>query len=114
ARPYSPTATLDDVDMTPDMTFDHRDPGTPESAWQLPDLEPLGRPAAGDRLVVVAAHPDDETLGAGGLIAGAHRAGAVITVIVATDGEASHPNSPTHSSAELATTRRGEVQAAIE
>ena len=49
------------------------------------------------RLIVLAAHPDDESLGAAGLIAASARLGARITVVVATDGEASHPRSSTHT-----------------
>jgi N-acetyl-1-D-myo-inositol-2-amino-2-deoxy-alpha-D-glucopyranoside deacetylase len=41
----------------------------------------------GDRLVVVVAHPDDETFGCGSLIALASAAGAHVTVICATLGE---------------------------
>jgi len=44
-------------------------------------------PAADDRLLVVVAHPDDETIGAGGLIAEARRAGARVTVAVVTNGD---------------------------
>ena len=44
--------------------------------------------AAGQHLVVVVAHPDDETFGCGSLIARAAAAGAVVTVICATRGEA--------------------------
>ena len=41
------------------------------------------------RLVVVSAHPIDESLGAGGLIATAHAAGAmVVYVVLLTAGEA--------------------------
>jgi LmbE family N-acetylglucosaminyl deacetylase len=76
----------------------------------LPSLEP---PAAGSRLLVVAAHPDDETLGAGGLLAEAEAHGAAITVVVATDGDASHPRSPTHRPRDLASVRRREVYAAL-
>ncbi|WP_370890558.1 PIG-L family deacetylase [Janibacter sp. GXQ6167] len=68
---------------------------------------------AAGRIVVVVAHPDDETLLAGGLIACAGEVGAEVVVIVASDGEASHPHSPTHSSAQLARLRRQEVAAAV-
>ncbi len=42
----------------------------------------------GQRLLVLATHPDDEVLGCGGLIALAARAGARVRVLVATDGAA--------------------------
>ncbi|MGZ8983929.1 MAG: PIG-L family deacetylase [Methylotenera sp.] len=40
-----------------------------------------------DRLMVLAVHPDDETLGAGGLIQHALTAGATVRVVFATDGD---------------------------
>lgn len=40
----------------------------------------------GDRVLVVAAHPDDETLGAGGTIARMTAAGIEVRVLFATDG----------------------------
>ena len=95
--------------------FDRHDAGTAEPAWRellagLPRLDPPGR---GDHVVVVSAHPDDETLGVGGLLAQAAAAGARITVLVASNGEASHPQSPTHSPADLASRRRDEVARAL-
>ena len=42
----------------------------------------------GRRLLVVVAHPDDETFGCGSLIAASARAGAAVTVVCATRGEA--------------------------
>lgn len=42
-------------------------------------------------LLVVAAHPDDETLGAGGLVQHLHPAGAAVMLVVATNGEAAFP-----------------------
>ncbi len=42
---------------------------------------------AADRLLVLAAHPDDETLASGGLLQRAVAAGAAIRVVYATDGE---------------------------
>jgi N-acetyl-1-D-myo-inositol-2-amino-2-deoxy-alpha-D-glucopyranoside deacetylase len=51
---------------------------------------PLGGPLAalGEHLVVVVAHPDDETFGCGSLIAQASAAGARVTVLCATRGGA--------------------------
>jgi LmbE family N-acetylglucosaminyl deacetylase len=89
--------------------------GTDAQAWRglRAGLRELRAPGGGDRLLFVVAHPDDETLGAGGLLVAAEAAGARMTVVVATDGEASHPASPTHTAAELAAIRRREVYAAI-
>jgi LmbE family N-acetylglucosaminyl deacetylase len=44
--------------------------------------------------IVIAPHPDDETLGAGGLIAVQRRRGVPVTVIAITDGEAAYPDAP--------------------
>lgn len=99
------------------VLFDHRAEGTPERAWAssewLSASPVVALPAGMARLVVLAAHPDDETLGAGGLIATAARSGFPVEVIIASDGEASHPDSPTHSPAALAAIRRIEVRAAL-
>ncbi|MFC7431628.1 MULTISPECIES: PIG-L family deacetylase [unclassified Agrococcus] len=89
------------------MTFHHADPGTPLGAWAdatgpAIDVEGIAR------VVVVAAHPDDESLGAGGLLARCARLGVPADVLIATDGDASHPRSPTHSRAELGARRRRE------
>lgn len=54
----------------------------------LLDLDPF------DELVVIAAHPDDETLGAGGLMAECAKRGIPVRLIVATDGAASHAEQP--------------------
>lgn len=49
---------------------------------------PVSLPSsAQDRLLVVAPHPDDETIAAGGLIQSALRAGADVRVLFATDGD---------------------------
>jgi len=92
------------------VSFDHRDPGTDESVWTEAlrrDLPPLALDV--DRLIVVAAHPDDESLGAAGLLATAAARGIPIDLLVVTDGEGSHPDSPTHGPATLAALRRREL-----
>ena len=98
------------------VSFSHDAAGTGERLWQQDGWPDLARPLAladCSRLLVLAAHPDDETLGAGGLISAAASQGIPVTVIVATNGEASHPHSPTHTPADLAAVRRVEVMAAV-
>jgi LmbE family N-acetylglucosaminyl deacetylase len=62
------------------------------------------------RLVVVAAHPDDETLGAGGFLHAACAAGAQVELVVATEGEAAF-GAP---SDELGRARRRELHDALD
>jgi LmbE family N-acetylglucosaminyl deacetylase len=66
--------------------------GTPESSWEtaLFDLPILSLPASD--VLIVSPHPDDEVLGAGGLIRTAARAGHKVTVLSVTDGEAAYPD----------------------
>ena len=52
----------------------------------------LRLPVSPGKLAVVAPHPDDETLAAGGLIFDLIRAGWCVIVVVVTDGAASHPD----------------------
>jgi len=54
------------------------------SSW-VPSLAPM---------VVVAPHPDDETLGTGGLIAAQRARGVDVTVAAVTDGENAYPDFP--------------------
>lgn len=75
--------------------------GTPEAAWRAsPYLSELSRATllqlmqGGQRLVVVAPHPDDEVLGCGGLIAAARAAGVPVLIIALTDGEQAYPDEP--------------------
>lgn len=67
--------------------------------------------AAGRSAVVLAPHPDDETLGCGATILRKVAAGTQVTVVVITDGRHSH-RSPHLSADELATLRRGEMDEA--
>jgi LmbE family N-acetylglucosaminyl deacetylase len=91
-------------------------PGTGEPAWRawpglsdLPEISLAGWASA----VVFAAHPDDEVLGAGGIIARLAAAGARLRVVAVTDGEASHPGRPAAARAELAARRARERAAAL-
>lgn len=101
--------------MSEPSRFHHLQTGTPESAWArvVGRAAPVAAPGPAHHLVVLAAHPDDETLGAGGLIATSAAAGARVTVVVATAGEGSHPDSSTVSRTELAVIRRRELYAAL-
>ena len=62
------------------------------------------------RIVVVAPHPDDETLGCGGLIAYQRRRGLPVLVVAASDGEAAYPH---RSRDEIAAIRRLEQTRAL-
>jgi LmbE family N-acetylglucosaminyl deacetylase len=66
-----------------------------------------GRP-----FVVLSPHPDDETLGTGGLIAAARAAGQEVDVIVVTDGSGSHPRSKQYPRQRLVDVRYSEVHQA--
>ena len=64
-------------------------------------------------LLVIAPHPDDETIGAGGLIHAMTRLGKRVRVVVVSDGRASHPDSRLYRPAALAALRRTESLAAM-
>jgi LmbE family N-acetylglucosaminyl deacetylase len=101
------------------VTFSHEDTGTAEAEWEagglavLPELPPGPAALAALTFIVLAAHPDDETLGAGGLLSRLNAAGADIEVLLCTAGEASHPESPTTTPDQLAAVRLSEFRAAV-
>jgi len=65
------------------------------------------------RMLVVVAHPDDETFGTGSVIAGAAEQGIDVTVVCATRGEMGEDTSGTTSTpAELAKLREAELHTA--
>lgn len=101
------------------VTFSHADTGTAESEWDasglavLPELPLDATELAAMTFVVLAAHPDDETLGAGGFLRRLHAAGAGIEVLLCTAGEASHPESQTTTPDQLAAVRLREFGNAV-
>lgn len=64
--------------------------------------------------LILAPHPDDETLGCGGLIARASKLGLKPRVVYLTDGEGSHKGSATWPPRRLARARRQEALAALD
>lgn len=81
------------------------------AAERLPvgDLDQITR---GGGLVVVAPHPDDESLGCGGLIAESCARGIPVELVVVSDGVGSHPNSQRYPAERLRLLREAETVAA--
>jgi LmbE family N-acetylglucosaminyl deacetylase len=76
--------------------------------WPVVGLETItkGRP------LILAPHPDDESLGCGGLLAESCARGELPVLAVLTDGVGSHPNSRTHPPRRLKALREEETIAA--
>jgi LmbE family N-acetylglucosaminyl deacetylase len=93
-----------------------RGEGTAEAAWRRWDL-PASWPRLPldlrGRVIVVSPHPDDETLGVGGLLWLLRRRSHAVLVVGVTDGESSHPATATRSAADLTRCRRAEQVAAL-
>lgn len=73
-------------------------------------LDELG--AIGNALVI-APHPDDESLGCGGTIALLRERGFAVHVLFVSDGTMSHPNSPAYPADRLRQLRESEALAAL-
>ncbi|ALE93794.1 hypothetical protein AOC05_18105 [Arthrobacter alpinus] len=100
------------------VTFTHDQEATPEADWlESPRVSAMAELGIDwdtvEKLIVVAAHPDDETLGAAGLLQRAADHGVSVEVLVATMGEKSHPRSTTHTPEHLAALRTIELQKAL-
>jgi LmbE family N-acetylglucosaminyl deacetylase len=89
-----------------------RTPTYLDALRQLP-LVTAATALRGRKLLVIAPHPDDESLGAGGLIAATTALGHDVTVIFLTDGEGSHVGSPTYPPEALGRLRRSEAITAL-
>jgi LmbE family N-acetylglucosaminyl deacetylase len=86
--------------------------GTPVKDWlgadRLPELDLRECP----RLVVVAPHPDDETLGLGATMAQLAARGVEVTVVCVTDGAAAYPSLSAKERTLLEVARSEELHAA--
>lgn len=67
-----------------------------------------------DSAVVVAPHPDDETLGCGGAVALLRQTGCLVHVLVISDGTQSHPHSRQYPALALQTLRETETRLAMQ
>ncbi|HET7399525.1 MAG TPA: bifunctional PIG-L family deacetylase/class I SAM-dependent methyltransferase [Intrasporangium sp.] len=106
---------VDDDDVDDD---DGVDDGAAHSRWaaapQGQDGARLDLPWADlERLLVVAAHPGDETLGAEALIAQATAFGLEVHVVLLAGGRTCHPHSPTDPPERPAQPRLAESEAAL-
>ena len=79
---------------------------------QLP-ITPVSTLTQHGPLFILAPHPDDESLGCGGLIAACCEAGTPPFVLILTDGAGSHPNSRDYPPARLVELREQEAREAV-
>lgn len=98
------------------VTFDAAQPGTSEREW-VADARLHDRPILDvgtiKEAVIIAAHPDDETLGAGGFIARCHALGVRVRIVCVTDGAAADSELTGRPAAGLAQERAAELAAAV-
>ena len=92
--------------------------GTDEAVWsaraaamRFPPLDVME--LAERSVLVIAAHPDDETLAVGGLLALLAAFRAQVRFVWASDGEASHSRASTSIRAAIPAVRRAEADAAL-
>ena len=83
--------------------------GTPLASWLAADRLPQLTLEDCTKLVVVAAHPDDETLGLGATLAQLAAAGVDVEVVSATDGGGADPEASPFERADLERRRRNEL-----
>ncbi|MCV7230355.1 PIG-L family deacetylase [Mycolicibacterium komossense] len=83
--------------------------GTTVGEWLAGDRPPPLDTTGCRRLIVVGAHPDDETLGFGGTSAQFAAAGVEVQVVSATDGGAAYPRMSVFDRIRLERTRRSEL-----
>ena len=77
------------------------------------EVTPLAGLVGDGGLVVIAPHPDDESLACGGLISAACAAGRRVKVVVVSDGTGSHPRSRAYPRPRLRGLREAEARKAV-
>ncbi len=78
-----------------------------QEAVPLTDLQTIGS------ALVMAPHPDDESLGCGGTIALLRKKGYAVHVLFVSDGTMSHPHSKTYPASRLRALREEEAREAL-
>ena len=82
-----------------------------DAAHSFP-FRPLGEMLEDRPFIVIAPHPDDESLACGGLIADACEQGLYAKVVIVRDGVGSHPNSKAYPPDRLSALREDEAKQA--
>ena len=77
------------------------------------EVTPLAGLVGEGGLVVIAPHPDDESLACGGLISSACAEGRRVKVVVVSDGTGSHPRSRSYPRPRLRGLREAEARQAV-
>ncbi len=105
---------------TGEVRFSRHDSGTSEREWwaagqwdAVPTLDIVETVRRHPHVLLLAAHPDDEVIGLGGLVADLAELGAELTVVLATSGERSHDLPDEESREVLARARRRESEQAV-
>ena len=83
-----------------------------EEIYSGTPVHPVSDLLAWQRVVIFSPHPDDESLGCGGLIHQLRSMDKEVHVVYLTDGSMSHPNSVSFSRADRVRLREGEARAA--
>lgn len=82
-------------------------------AWRHLPLADAPALIGSNPVLILAPHPDDESLGCGGLIADCQARGQPVYVVVLTDGAGSHPKSRAYPAARLTALRAEETRTAM-